>query len=279
MYDPESFAKTNKCCWVTTAAALEKYGHLIRWRDGGLDTLVDAGCGPGNLLAEVIYPVIKGKCAKVYAIDLSQEMLNYCEEKNRSLEGVALDVVKMNVENEGDVQTFLANHGLVDHVIASFLLHWLMDEKVGVQNMWRMLKPGGDFFSVHFHTAITFLMHEHVQSSPKWGRYFKSLHLHTPKSVTENHSEVEFRRTLAECGFIDTFVGLKRGTWTMPPKDFVTLVRSAHALINNIPAERIDEYMEDYVAIGKEKKLITVTPAGDYQTVFDTFVSYGRRPE
>lgn len=279
MYDPESFARTNQCCWVTTAAALEKYGHLIRWRKGGHDSVIDAGCGPGNVLTEVIYPVVKGKCARVYALDLSQEMLNYCEEKNRSLKGVALDLVKMDVESEEDLRTFLENHGQVDHVIASFLLHWLMDEKVGLRNMWRMLKPGGDFFSVHFHTVITFLMHEHVQSSPKWGRYFKSLNLHTPKSATEDHSEVEFRQTLEECGFIDTFVGLKRGTWTMPPNDFVTLIGSAHVQIKNIPVEIVDEYLRDYVAIAKEKKLITVTPAGEYKFVFDTFVSYGRRPE
>lgn len=278
MFDPESFAKTNQCCLETTSAALQKYGHLIRWNSDGQDTAIDGGCGPGNVLAKVLHPLLKDKCSRVYAVDLSDEMLDYCREKYSSLERLIVEFVKMDIGSGLDVQKFLQTPGPVDHVIASFLLHWLLDEEQGLRNIFNLLKPGGDFFSVHFHSCTAFLMHEHVQKSEKWRHFFNDLHLHTPKSTSENHSEAELIDTLSRCGFTDIFVKLSRSTWTLGPPDFVTLLKSAHAQIDNIPKERIEEYMHDYIKLGIQKQLIRLTVSGDYEFDFNTYVAFGRRP-
>lgn len=279
MYDPDSFERTNQCCSLTTAAALEQFGHLIRWRSEGQDSVLDAGCGPGNVLAEVIYPFLKDKCSQIYAIDMSSEMLDYCRERHSTLDkDVQVNYWQMNVKREEDVNEFVDKNQPVDHVIASFLLHWLVDEEQGLRNIFKLLKPGGDFFSVHFHSTITFYMHEHIQRSVKWGQYFKDLDEHTPRSTTENHSEVELKETMNRCGFIDVMVNLKRSTWTISAEDFVTLIGSAHVQITNVPVNRRDEYMKDYVELAIEKNFVRVRPNGEYDFDFNIFVAFGRRP-
>lgn len=182
------------------------------------------------------------------------------------------------MESKEDVARFVKTHSQVDHVISSFLFHWLLDVEQGFRNVFDLLKPGGDFFTVHFHSVFTSDMNLHAQRSEKWGHYFTNLDRHIPKSTTENHSDEQLKRSLIDCGFVDTFVELKRSSWALNPGKFVTLIRSVHVQINNIPGERTDEYMEDYVELAKEKKFIRITAAGDYEFDFNTFTAYGRRP-
>lgn len=276
MFDPETFAEKNQCCVETTAAALKKYNHLFRWT-GDKDTAMDVGCGPGNLLAEVFYPVLK-KCCKIYATDISNEMVDFCREKYTSPIN-NLICQQMDLESELDVQKFLLNHSPIGHVFASFVFHWMLDEEKALRNVFNLLTPGGDFFTVHFHSNLTFFMNIAVQKSVKWGHFFENLDKHVPKSTTEDHSEKELYNLFEKCGFIDTVVELNRSTLTLQPKDFLPLIRSVHVQINNIPKVRIAEYMDDYVNLGIEKGFIRVKSDGGYEFDFNTYVAFGRKPE
>lgn len=281
MYDPESFATKSQCCVEATSKALASHGHLIQWRTAGQDTLIDAGFGPGNMLRDVIYPMLGNKCSKVYAVDKTDEMIDYCKERYKSsLDKVQF--VKMDVEDKGDIKKFIKSYGPVDHVLGSFLLHWFVDQKQGLHNIFQLLKPGGDFFSVHFHSCITLQMHEHVQKWPKWGHYFRDLDTkHTPTSTKNtNYTERDLHETLAQCGFVDTFVELNRSTVTMARKDLLILTKSVHVQIQNIPEDKVDEYLQDYVGLGIEKNIIRIDEiSGGLEFDFNTFVAYGRRPE
>lgn len=278
MFDPESFATTSQCCGLATASALQNYGHLIRWRTASQDTAMDVGCGPGNLTVDVMYPVLGDKCSTIYAVDISEDMVDYCKEKYSSMEKFTF--LKMDVESPADIQSFIDTRAPVDHVMASFFLHWLVDQDQGLRNIFDLLRPGGDLFSVHLHSNLTFFMHEHVQKSPKWGSYFKDLNRHTPTSTTENHTESDLHDILARCGFVDTFVKLTRSTWTLDRAKLTTLTRSVHVQINNIPEDRLDEYMEDYIDLGIEKNLIRVKDANSaLEFDFNVFIAFGRRPE
>lgn len=171
-------------------------------------------------------------------------MVEYCREKT-----AALGVVKplqLDVASEVDVQLFIEKEGTVDHILASFLLNWIVDQETGLRNIFNLLKPGGDFLAVHFQSNLTFRMNIEMQKSEQWGGYFTNLDHHVPKSTTENHSEVEHRHLFTNCGFVDTVVHLKRSRLTLAPRMFVPLIQSVHVQIINFPKDRIDEYMKDY---------------------------------
>lgn len=278
MNDPESFAQTSGCCEVEVAAALDKYQHLFKWRTQGKDSAMDAGCGPGTMMANIFYPLLKDKCSKIFAVDISESMLDYCRQQHASLTKV--EFRKLDLENTGDIQQFINQNGQVDHVLLSFVAHWFVDEDIGWRNIFNLLCPGGDFLTVHLHSNVTHLMHEHLEVSEKWGGYFVDLHRHTPRSTRENHTEQDLHETLARAGFTNTVVELKRKKPVTKSEVLVTLIKSVHVQMDNIPVHLQDEFMKDYVRLALEKNLLRVSDNGDgYEYDFNVYVAYGQRPE
>lgn len=55
MHEPEIFERVNKGTRDGATKALKMVGHLIRWTPD--DTILDVGCGPGDVLLDVILPV------------------------------------------------------------------------------------------------------------------------------------------------------------------------------------------------------------------------------
>ncbi len=100
-------------------------------------TVIDFGCGTGAFAI----PVAR-LCRKVYAVDVSQVMLNRCAEKAREA-GLS------NIETYGaGFLTYEHKETPVDAIISIFALHHLSDfwKAVALKRMYDMLKPGGKLY-------------------------------------------------------------------------------------------------------------------------------------
>ena len=56
------------------------------------------------------------------------------------------------------------------------------DQDRGLKNILKLLKPGGDFLSVHAATAGVFEVYEHMDKNDKWNKYFDNLKGYVPSS-------------------------------------------------------------------------------------------------
>ena len=116
--------------------ALERYlmlRALARWKPGGL--VLDIGCGPGFLAAEIErrYPAIK-----VVGLDNNDEMLNLAR-RTRQSGRYHMEFIK------GDAHRLPLTDGAVDFVVSSLSLHHWADAVKVFNEIKRVLKPGGRF--------------------------------------------------------------------------------------------------------------------------------------
>lgn len=97
-------------------------------------SILDVGCGPGNITAELASRV---GSAKVIGIDLSKEVIARAKSEFESLdrENLSFDV--------GDVYGLDFSDGCFDVVYAHQVLQHLSDPVAALGEMRRVLKPGG----------------------------------------------------------------------------------------------------------------------------------------
>ncbi len=104
---------------------------------GPNDTVLDIGTGTGELAAELaLY------CKNVFAIDISQEMLEYAAQKaeQRNLHNISF-------QHRGFLTCQFANESL-DAIISQFVLHHLPEfwKFIALKKVYSMLKIGGKFY-------------------------------------------------------------------------------------------------------------------------------------
>jgi ubiquinone/menaquinone biosynthesis C-methylase UbiE len=99
--------------------------------------LLDIGCGTGNFS---IY--FANLCEKVYAIDVSETMLKFAQNKAKSY-----SADNITFSHTGYLNFELPNNH-VDGVISSLSLHHLPDywKSVALEKIFAVLKPGGRFY-------------------------------------------------------------------------------------------------------------------------------------
>ncbi|GMV95620.1 MAG: hypothetical protein AMXMBFR82_53980 [Candidatus Hydrogenedentota bacterium] len=101
------------------------------------DTLIDFGCGTGNLAI-----LASRRGIRVRAVDVSDAMLGYAREKASKAGAGSIDFIRagfLNYEHNGEPADALAS---------TFVLHHLPDfwKGVALARLHAMLKPGGLFY-------------------------------------------------------------------------------------------------------------------------------------
>ncbi|MDI2097808.1 class I SAM-dependent methyltransferase [Ruicaihuangia caeni] len=107
--------------------------HLVPHLAPGM-SLLDVGCGPGTITADLAARVSPGR---VVGIDASSEVLDQAESYARGLGGSNLEFAV------GDVYELEFDDGTFDVVHTHQVLHHLVDPVAALREMRRVCKPGG----------------------------------------------------------------------------------------------------------------------------------------
>lgn len=121
------------------------------------DVVIDMGCGSGELAL-----CLAGHCSKVFAVDISPQMIDLCRRK----------ISQRNIDNVypvcGGLLSYRHDGEPVDAVISSVVLHHLPDfwKLIALRNINSFLKPGGRFFL--FDIVFSFPVEESEESIDHW---------------------------------------------------------------------------------------------------------------
>ncbi|MGW7610565.1 class I SAM-dependent methyltransferase [Streptomyces sp. NPDC054766] len=108
------------------------------------DRVLDVGCGTGYLTRRMAAAV--GPEGTVTGVDPSPSVLAYARRRNRAGQGAACTY------REGVAEALDLPDGSFDTVVTSLMLHHLPEElrPAALQEMWRVLRPGGRLLVVEF---------------------------------------------------------------------------------------------------------------------------------
>lgn len=110
-------------------AQLQMTERLWRWCPAHASRVLDLGCGPGHWSARLAdaYPE-----AQVLGVDLSRGMLRQARQQRPDLSWIQADAAHLPLAGDS-----------VDLVFSSLMLQWCPDPLQALQEMRRVLKPGG----------------------------------------------------------------------------------------------------------------------------------------
>jgi len=106
------------------------------------DTVADIGCGIGYF--SIPAASIAGDAAIIYALDISQEMLDEVEKKSAEL---GLPNIRTIKTNEYELKL---EDSLVDFIIMCNVLHEVEDKNRMMDEITRILKSGGTFSMIEW---------------------------------------------------------------------------------------------------------------------------------
>lgn len=127
---------------------LNTFSSQVTWnRPNGNESLLDIGCGPGNVTMQFILPLLPDTYSRLVATDISKDMIEYAKNNfNHQPKKISFQVLDIGDANA--VNQFLTLNGTFDYITSFYCLHWLLDQYQTFQNIYNLLAPGGECFIV-----------------------------------------------------------------------------------------------------------------------------------
>jgi len=172
------------CFMNYTHAPLTNWGlKLVQVKDGW--TMLDVGCGGGFTIRRLLN---RSKDAHVYGIDISEESVTKAKKVNAEV------LNKQVFVTQGSAERLPYNNEIFDLVTAVETVYFWPDLPDCLQEVRRVLKPGGKFA----------IMVEVVESDSKWTSIVDGMTAYTPEQL---------KTLLDDAGFIQTEIHRKKPTY------------------------------------------------------------------
>lgn len=114
------YQRSNELQRVDTKLVLEEYAPLIKWN--GYDTVMDAGCGTGDVTIDFLLPEMPVGYTKLVGTDISESMIRFAKEAYQHLQRVSFE----RLDISGAVDSKFLSY--FDHVTSFFCLHWVQNQ-------------------------------------------------------------------------------------------------------------------------------------------------------
>lgn len=121
MHQAKLYSHANELQFNDAAKVLEEFGSLLQWK--GNDTLVDIGCGSGDVTVDLVLARMPRDYRIVLGMDVSEKMINFARQKYCTS---YLDLKFVRGDIGGDLQL---KDEEFDHVTSFFCLHWVQDQR------------------------------------------------------------------------------------------------------------------------------------------------------
>lgn len=182
---------------VDSEKALQNVASVFKWRTDGCDSVLDAGCGSGDVTYEVLLPFLPATFRRVVGVDISKEMVEFAQTKYVH-PNLSFQEFNMDVELE---KQQLKNAEPFDHIFSFYALHWIQDQKLCMQNLYKLLLPGGDMFLLFLGQHPAYDVYAEQSKDSRWAKHMTDAGQRmSPYHYSKNPGE-EFRQLLVDCGF------------------------------------------------------------------------------
>ncbi|GFY61917.1 juvenile hormone acid O-methyltransferase [Trichonephila inaurata madagascariensis] len=167
----------------------------LGWGKGGEnETVLDVGCGPGGTTIHLVLPLFPN-LQKMIAVDVLPHVIESAERKNFH------EKIEYRVANIEEWSTVAQWENQITKLVSIHCLHWLKDQRKGFQNIFKLLKRGGEAalcfsLATSYHAAIL-----EVQKIPKWSSFFKVVENLVPESHHNKYNHSYYKEMLEEIGF------------------------------------------------------------------------------
>ncbi|XP_054266459.1 juvenile hormone acid O-methyltransferase-like [Macrosteles quadrilineatus] len=223
------------------AQVLKDNQHLFQWEPE--ERILDAGCGPGDMTSCVILPWLPQDFQLLLGADVSPAVIEHALKHNAS-EKVKFEVLDIAVDISMFLQKQESSAGF-NKIFSFYVMQWLRDLRKGVENLYRLLKPGGQMLLLFPADRLFQKTFMKVRSKDPWKQYSKDEERKIPPFLISDNQCEEFKRMLQDIGFETIKCELKKySTHFDHVEDIKDLAESLDHEIDHVPAELRPEYLQ-----------------------------------
>lgn len=139
---------------------------------------LDLGCGTGEVTRDLLLP----RClpvGRIVAVDFSKDKIESAK-KDFAHPKICYDVLDAIT---GDVSSFVKKYGQFDRVYAIFLFNWVKDQRRGFENVFEMLKPGGECLFMFYASSFHLQFRKKLAGTERWRKYAEICEKTTPPTL------------------------------------------------------------------------------------------------
>lgn len=211
----------------------------------GDEIILDVGCGDGNVSLELLKLIPMGN---LVGIDISPGMLESAQARivENNLNNIKL--MKSSIE---DVNFELEANSF-DIVTSFYCFHWIRNKELAINNILKVLKPGGKFIVVAASSWVSKFLLYLMENNPKWSSYgpFNDCFQTLAPSVFAPEL-VEYKQLLmikpVKIYHLNMEAILTEFESKLELFNFFKYTSVPYA-INKIPNDKVDEFVEEILA-------------------------------
>lgn len=174
---------------------LNEFSHRFKFRPDGQDSLLDIGCGPADITADIILPVLPKQFSRIVGADISESML--AEARSR-LQHPNVAFERLDVGKQLDKGVWSKPF---DHITSFFCLQFATDERQIFTNIYDLLVDGGDCLLLIMDRLPAYDVVYHLGKSPKWAPYLQDIDALMPYYQFVFDPVGDLEKTMKEIGF------------------------------------------------------------------------------
>ncbi|XP_011866351.1 PREDICTED: uncharacterized protein LOC105561194 [Vollenhovia emeryi] len=214
---------------------------------------ISIGAGTGEITKDILLPALK-RDAVMTGTDASKSMVEYAN-RFHSVDGV-LNFKTFDIETSELPEKYVAEF---DHVFSFPALHFCTDVRRGLENIYRMLRPGGTFLMLWISSHNIFKVLEDMAEYKCFASY---LYKYTAPFPDSKMPQVELKELLRSIGFqVRHCSNREMSLVGKKPSDFLSTVMSSFPFLHEMPAggakyfkqEFIHEYMKKSEVLQKRE--------------------------
>ncbi|KAG5888277.1 hypothetical protein JTB14_025197 [Gonioctena quinquepunctata] len=248
MNKPELYSKYSDSQRTDNLFVLENYLGLSRWKEE--DAILDIGSGDGRFAVENLIPRLPKKFGKYVGCDCSEVMVNFAKENHTiaKAEFVHYDITSKELPEHFE-------NGF-NHVYSFYTLHWVRKQRQAFENIYRILKPGGDILLTFLASNSIFDIYLNMSKNKKWKPYSKKEYIAPYHG--HKHPEKSLKKIIERAGFNCRLCKVEEREFVYP--NFESLrkcVIAINPIISNLSPDDIPSYMEDFIAEVRKLKEVT----------------------
>ncbi|KAG8323375.1 hypothetical protein J6590_006386 [Homalodisca vitripennis] len=271
MDNAELYAVYNSMQKKDTQKALAEFMPRFSWSED--EMILDVGCGPGDVTAEVLYPYLPSS-ARLVGVDINPKMVEYANKKysSRSINFKQLDFSTKNITEVFHERTF-------SKLFSFYCLHWIQDQQQTAKNIWSVLQPGGQFLILMSPKNAVFKVYQIMSQMDKWKSYMKDLDDFIPYFYNSADPCEEIKHVLTSQG-LDVHVCEERlGTVSFPNRKIHMRSNEAvNPFVKRMNQDTREQFMASFEQVVEENQLFKETISGEILAENHLIVVYGRRP-
>lgn len=185
---------------------IETFSNQFKWRPDGEDSLLDIGCGSGDVTIDFILPVLPPKFKRLVGADISDGMLDYARQ---SYQHSKIVFEKLDVGAPLESNTW---EDPFDHVTSFYCLHWVRDQRQAISNIYNLLSTEGDCLLVYLASHPYFEVTKRLSKTKRWASYLTDI-FYPPYQFSGNPID-ELTKLLETTGFAEFSVQVVEKTFT-----------------------------------------------------------------